>query len=37
MVASVAEHRLRNGERSGMEMSADAGLAFPGLGESAYH
>jgi len=37
MVASVAEYRLRNGERSGMEMSADAGLAFPGLAASAQH
>jgi len=37
MVARVAEHRLRNGERSGMEMSADAGLPFPGLNVSANH
>lgn len=37
MVACAAEHRLRKGERSGMEMSADAGLAFPGLSPSAHH
>jgi N6-L-threonylcarbamoyladenine synthase len=37
MVARVAEHRLRNGERSGMDMSADAGLPFPGLRAPAHH
>lgn len=30
MVASVAEHRLRCGERSGWELNADPALAFPG-------
>ena len=37
MVARVAEHRLRGGERSGMEMTADAGLPFPGLEASVRH
>ncbi len=31
MVARVAEHRLRCGERSGWELNADPALAFPGV------
>ena len=31
MVGRVAEHRLAAGERSGLELSADASLPFPGM------